>query len=82
VGSSADAAVDAATGAVDAPGDAAGAPDAPPVPLAPPTAEITSGGTRTSGAVYRMDVQVGHWSSQQPATGGGTRIEGASAIKP
>jgi hypothetical protein len=57
----------------------AGPPDAQPFK---PGREITAAGGRVSGGAFKMDVQVGHTVSQQPAVGGSKKIEGSAVIKP
>ena len=44
--------------------------------------EITPASGRLKGGVYTLDVEVGHASSQGPATGGGKQLEGNAPIKP
>ena len=57
----------------------AGAPDAgTPTPA---SNELTSGAGHVSGGTMTMDVQIGHGTSQAPATGAGTTVEGNTAIK-
>jgi hypothetical protein len=43
--------------------------------------EITPAAGKVSGGGNTVDVMFGHWFSQQPASGGGNTVEGASAIK-
>lgn len=44
--------------------------------------EIVPAGGRLTGGGYTLDVQVGHATSQAPATGGGKQVEGNAPIKP
>ncbi len=60
----------------------AGAPDAKPPAVAPPSTDITSGGAHLEGGGYSMDVQLGHPFGQGKTTGGGKTTEGGAAIKP
>jgi hypothetical protein len=55
--------------------------DAGPTEAPPPSQVITPGGGRVTGGDITMDVTIGSWHSQEPATGGGNTIEGASPVK-
>ena len=56
-------------------------PDASPS-RTPDREEVVSGGGRVSGGVYSVDLQLGHWFSQTPFSGGNNTGAGAAAIKP
>jgi hypothetical protein len=59
------------------------APDVPPVDAPPaPTRVDLSGGTRMTGGALVVDVQLGHPTSQAPATGGTVVVDPATTIKP
>jgi hypothetical protein len=65
--------------------DAANVVDARPIdaPVSTHTGiEITPASGRLQGGNYTLDVQVGHPTSQAPATGGGKQLEGNAPIKP
>jgi len=44
--------------------------------------ELTGGAGSLHGAIYNMEVQVGHTFDQAPTSGGGTTAEGNAAVKP
>ena len=46
-----------------------------------PAAQVVGGGGTLRGGAVRMDIQLGHTSSQAPVSGGTTTIENDSAIK-
>lgn len=46
----------------------------------PSNSEVTSSGTRVSGATYSLEVQVGHSFHQAPATGTEHEVRGGAAI--
>ncbi len=56
------------------------APDAGLPVAAPPRTDLTSGGTRVSGATYHMDFELGQAFSQAPVSGGGTKTSSAAAV--
>lgn len=43
--------------------------------------DVTSAAGQVTGGGNTVEVQIGHWFGQNPATGGGNSIEGAAAIK-
>ena len=56
------------------------APDAGMPVAAPPSTDLTSGGTRVSGATYHMDVELGQAFSQAPVSGSSTNTTSAAAV--
>lgn len=46
------------------------------------TREIVSGGGRTQGGGFTLEVQLGHGLSQGRATGGSFTVEGGASVKP
>ena len=68
---------DAATGPDGGAGTADAASGATPV-----RGEIAPGAARLSGSTYQMDVQLGNWASQKPASGTNYTVEGAAPVKP
>lgn len=51
------------------------------VTAAPPSTEVVSGSGTLQGGNVKMDIQIGHPTTQKKTSGGNTTVEGNSAIK-